>query len=47
MCSLAERSMAKVVFSEIISAAETEWVSDESERKSWPVKQSILVSLIS
>lgn len=38
--------MAKVVFQEIISVAEAEWVSDASKRKNWPVKQAIIVSLI-
>ncbi|KAG0600149.1 hypothetical protein M758_11G010900 [Ceratodon purpureus] len=42
ICSLAEDTTTKVVFSEIINAAETEFVSDESKRRSWPVKQSIL-----
>lgn len=44
ICSLAAHSMPEVVFSEIINAAETEFVGDESKRKSWPVKELILVS---
>lgn len=44
ICSLAEHSLAKVVFNEVIAVAETELVKEESMKKGWPVQGAILVS---
>lgn len=45
MCCLAEHSLARVVFDEVLAATVTEIImKDGAKRKGWPVQEAFLVS---